>query len=64
MQLCLVALACVLCLRLLHYFVHDTVNSTPPYPGSGCVTRVNKRGEPMLVNLNMTAHMHSDNVFY
>ena len=26
--------------------------------------RVNKRGEPMLVNLNQTAHMHSDGVFY
>ncbi len=26
--------------------------------------RVNKRGEPMLINLNQTAHMHSDNVFY
>lgn len=26
--------------------------------------RVNKRGEPMLVNLNQTAHMHCDGVFY
>ena len=26
--------------------------------------RVNKRGEPMLSNLNLTSHMHSDGVFY
>ena len=33
--------------------------------GEGFVScRVNKRGEPMLINLNQTAHMHADGVHY
>lgn len=32
--------------------------------GGICVFRVNKRGEPMLINMNQTAHMHADGVFY
>ena len=26
--------------------------------------RVNKRGEPMLTNMNMTSHEHYDGVYY
>ncbi|KAK9830878.1 hypothetical protein WJX81_001056 [Elliptochloris bilobata] len=32
--------------------------------GGICNFRVNRRGEPMLVNLNLTSHMHTDGVFY
>lgn len=32
--------------------------------GGVTVFRVNKRGEPMLINMNQTAHMHADGVFY
>jgi hypothetical protein len=30
----------------------------------GLTCRVNKRGEPMLTNLNLTSHLHHDEVFY
>ena len=29
-----------------------------------CTCRVNKRGEPMLINLNLTAHIHANGVYY
>lgn len=32
--------------------------------GGVSIFRVNKRGEAMLTNMNMTAHMHHDDVFY
>jgi broad specificity phosphatase PhoE len=32
--------------------------------GGVSIFRVNKRGEPMMTNMNMTAHMHHDSVFY
>ncbi len=49
------------------YFCARFQGAASPAPrraASSPSRRVNKRGEPMLINLNQTAHMHSDNVFY
>lgn len=32
--------------------------------GGVSIFRINKRGEPMLTNMNMTAHMHHNGIFY
>ncbi|KAK9869095.1 hypothetical protein WJX84_011988 [Apatococcus fuscideae] len=32
--------------------------------GGICIFRVNKKGEPMLINLNLNSHMHQENIHY
>ncbi|KAK9818803.1 hypothetical protein WJX74_001996 [Apatococcus lobatus] len=32
--------------------------------GGICIFRVNKKGEPMLINLNLNSHMHMENIHY